>query len=78
MRYLAASVNCSLICEVILPTTEDVYHFVTRGLGRIEGVRDWQANVELLTVKRGFLETPWWRPAAAPGARPEAPAVHSA
>ncbi len=78
VRYLAASVNCSLICEVILPTTEDVYHFVTRGLGRIEGVRDWQANVELLTVKRGFLETPWWREAAAPGPRAEAPAVQSA
>lgn len=61
VRYLAASVNGSLICEVILPTTADVYQFVTRGLGRIDGVRDWQANVELLTVKRGFLETPWWR-----------------
>lgn len=66
VRYLAASVNCSLICEVILPTTEDVYQFVTGGLGRIDGVRDWQANVELLTVKRGFLETPWWRASSEP------------
>jgi DNA-binding Lrp family transcriptional regulator len=65
VRYLAASVNGSLVCEVILPTTDDVYHFVTRGLGRIQGVRDWQANVELLTIKRGFLETPWW-PTLAP------------
>jgi DNA-binding Lrp family transcriptional regulator len=68
VRYLAASVNGSLVCEVILPTTEDVYHFVTRGLGRIEGVRDWQANVELLTIKRGFLETPWWPTLAADSA----------
>lgn len=61
VRYLAVSVNCTLICEVIMPTTDDVYAFLTRGLGKIEGVRDWQANVELLTIKRGFLETPWWR-----------------
>ncbi len=75
VRYLAASVNGSLVCEVILPTTEDVYQFVTRGLGRIEGVRDWQANVELLTIKRGFLETPWWPAASTP--HPGAVAVGS-
>ena len=61
VRYLAASVNGSLICEVIMPTTDDLYHFLTQGLGKIEGVRDWTANVELLTIKRGFLETPWSR-----------------
>jgi len=60
VRYLAATVNCSLICEVIMPTTDDVYAFVTKGLGKIDGVQSWVANVELLTVKRGFLETPWW------------------
>ena len=70
VRYLAASVNGSLICEVILPTTADVYRFLTQGLGQIEGVRDWQANVELLTVKRGYLETPWWREASAPSLEP--------
>jgi len=67
VRYLAASVNCTLICEVIMPSTEDVYQFVTQGLGKIEGVRDWEANVELLTVKRGFLETPWWRESQSDG-----------
>lgn len=67
VRYLAASVNCTLICEVIMPTTDDVYTFLTRGLGKIDGVRDWQANVELLTIKRGFLETPWWRDPVLPG-----------
>jgi len=61
VRYLAATLNCSLICEVIMQTTEDVYAFVTQGLGKIEGVQGWVANVELLTIKRGFLETPWWR-----------------
>jgi len=60
VRYLAATLNCSLICEVIMPTTDDVYTFVTKGLGKIDGVQSWVANVELLTVKRGFLETPWW------------------
>jgi DNA-binding Lrp family transcriptional regulator len=61
VRYLAASVNGSLICEVIMPTTDDLYRFLTQGLGKIDGVRDWTANVELLTIKRGFLETPWSR-----------------
>lgn len=64
VRYLAATLSCSLVCEVIMPSTEDVYEFVTQGLGKIEGVLGWSANVELLTVKRGFLETPWWRLAA--------------
>ena len=44
-----------------MPTTDDLYHFLTQGLGKIDGVRDWTANVELLTIKRGFLETPWSR-----------------
>jgi DNA-binding Lrp family transcriptional regulator len=64
VRYLAATLGCSLICEVIMPSTEDVYEFVTQGLGKIDGVLGWSANVELLTVKRGFIETPWWRLAA--------------
>jgi DNA-binding Lrp family transcriptional regulator len=61
VRYLAATLNCSLVCEVIMPSTEDVYRFVTQGLGKIDGVLGWSASVELLTIKRGFLETPWWR-----------------
>lgn len=64
VRYLAATLDCSLVCEVIMPSTEDVYRFVTQGLGKIDGVLGWSANVELLTVTRGFLETPWWRMAA--------------
>jgi hypothetical protein len=44
-----------------MPTTDDLYRFLTQGLGKIDGVRDWTANVELLTIKRGFLETPWSR-----------------
>lgn len=61
VRYLAATLDCSLICEVIMPSTRDVYEFVTQGLGKIDGVLGWVANVELLTLKRGFLETPWWK-----------------
>ena len=72
VRYLAATLSCSLVCEVIMPSTEDVYQFVTQGLGKIDGVLGWSANVELLTVKRGFLETPWWR-LAADADVPEAP-----
>ena len=61
VRYLAATLDCSLICEVIMPSTQDVYDFVTQGLGKIDGVLGWAANVELLTLRRGFLETPWWK-----------------
>lgn len=61
VRYLAATLDCSLMCEVIMPSTQDVYDFVTHGLGTIDGVLGWTANVELLTLKRGFLETPWWK-----------------
>lgn len=60
VRFLAATLSGSLICEVIMATTEDVYTFLTQRLGKIDGVLGWTANVELLTIKRGFLETPWW------------------
>ena len=61
VRYLAATLSCSLMCEVIMPSTGDVYDFVTHGLGQVDGVLGWTTNVELLTLKRGFLKTPWWR-----------------
>jgi DNA-binding Lrp family transcriptional regulator len=70
VRYLAATLGCSLVCEVIMPSTEDVYQFVTQGLGKIDGVLGWSASVELLTVKRGFIETPWWRLAGVGSAKP--------
>jgi DNA-binding Lrp family transcriptional regulator len=61
VRYVAATLNgSSLLCEVILPTTRDVFEFVTKTLGQLPGVRGWTANMELLTFKRGFIETPWW------------------
>lgn len=62
VRYVAATLNgSSLMCEVILPTTRDVFEFVTKTLGGLPGVQGWTANMELVTVKRGFIETPWWR-----------------
>lgn len=64
VRYLAATLSCSLVCELIMPSTKDVYEFVTHGLGKIDGVLGWATHVELLTLRRGFLETPWWRDAA--------------
>lgn len=61
VRFLAATLTgSSLMCEVILPTTRDVFEFVTKTLGGLPGVRDWTAHMELLTFKRGFIETPWW------------------
>ncbi len=66
VRFVAALLGqYSLACEVIMPTTEDLYRFVTGTLGRIAGIRSWQANVEALTVKRGFVVVPWARPALA-------------
>ena len=60
VRYVAATLGQqSLMCEVILPTHEDVYQFTTGTLAGIEGIQAWTANVELLTLKRGFVPTPW-------------------
>lgn len=60
VRYVAATLGQeSLMCEVILPTHADVLEFTTQTLARIDGLRSWTAGVELLTVKRGFVVTPW-------------------
>lgn len=60
VRYLAATLGSpSLMCEVILPTTRDVFEFTTSTLARVDGVLSWTANVELVTYKRGFVRTPW-------------------
>jgi DNA-binding Lrp family transcriptional regulator len=62
VRYVAATLSQNaLMCELILPTTQDVFEFTNRILGRIEGVLGWTASVVLLAVRRGFVETPWWR-----------------
>jgi DNA-binding Lrp family transcriptional regulator len=62
VRYLAATLDQnSLFCEVITPSTADLYSFMTATLSMLEGVRGWTAAMELLFLKRGFVETPWWR-----------------
>jgi hypothetical protein len=53
-----------LFCEVILPDAGKLHSFLTEDLAWMDGVRSWEAGTELLTFKRGFLETPWWRRAA--------------
>lgn len=69
VRYVAALLGRNeLLCEVILPTTQDVYAFTTGTLARLRGVQGWTASMILLTVRRGFAETPWWRSAL--GANP--------
>jgi hypothetical protein len=42
-----------------------VFEFVTRTIGDLDGVQGWTASMELVTFKRGFVETPWWRRALA-------------
>ncbi|MDF2443836.1 MAG: hypothetical protein JWR01_2039, partial [Subtercola sp.] len=62
VRYLAATLDeNSLFCEVILPSTGDLYSFITSTLSQLDGVEGWTASMELLFLKRGFIETPWWR-----------------
>jgi len=64
VRYLAATLgSSSLFAELILPTTEDMHSFLTDDLAQLDGVRGWRAYTELITLKRGFVETPWWRDA---------------
>jgi DNA-binding Lrp family transcriptional regulator len=62
VRFVADTLNGgSLLCELILRNEQELHAFLTDTLSRLPGVRGWEANVELLTVKRGFVETPWWR-----------------
>ena len=62
VRYVAALLSQNaLMCELILPTTQDLFAFTTGTLGRLEGVQGWTASMELLVLRRGFVETPWWR-----------------
>jgi DNA-binding Lrp family transcriptional regulator len=61
VRFVAATLSGSLLCEMIQPTNAALFSFLTETLGTIEGVRGWDASTELLTIRRGFVETPWWR-----------------
>ncbi|MFI5611554.1 Lrp/AsnC family transcriptional regulator [Amycolatopsis sp. NPDC051903] len=62
VRYLGATLDGnSLLCEVIADSTRGLFEFTTASLAKLEGVVGWNASVELLTMKRGFVETPWWR-----------------
>lgn len=66
VRFVGSTLGASsLTCEVILPSTRDVFEFTTRTLGDLVGVQGWTASMELVTFKRGFVETPWWRRALA-------------
>jgi DNA-binding Lrp family transcriptional regulator len=62
VRFVAATLSgSSLLCEMIQPTNDALFSFLTDTLASIDGVRGWQASMELLTIRRGFVETPWWR-----------------
>lgn len=62
VRYLALTLGSNaLVCEVIATSTKDLYEFMTSQLTALDGILGWSASVELLTIKRGFVETPWWR-----------------
>ncbi|BDI23445.1 Lrp/AsnC family transcriptional regulator [Herbiconiux sp. L3-i23] len=62
VRYLAALLDeNALLCEVIAPSVPELYAFIRDSLAHLDGVEGWTANMELLYLKRGFIETPWWR-----------------
>ncbi len=62
VRYLAALLDDnSLLCEVITPSPVELFGFIQRILAVLDGVEGWNASIELVYLKRGFVETPWWR-----------------
>lgn len=62
VRFVADTLNGStLLCEVIQSSDDALHAFLTSTLSRLAGVRGWEASMELLTIRRGFLQTPWWR-----------------
>ena len=62
VRYLGATLDGNaLLCEVISESTRGLFEFTTATLAKMAGVVGWNASVELLSLKRGFVETPWWR-----------------
>ncbi len=62
VRYLAATLDGNaLLCEVIATSTTSLFAFITTVLAKLDGVLGWSASMELLFLKRGFVETPWWK-----------------
>jgi DNA-binding Lrp family transcriptional regulator len=62
VRFVADTLNgSSLLCELIQPSEQALHSFLTDTLATLDGVRGWEASMELLTIRRGFVETPWWR-----------------
>ena len=62
VRYLAATLDSnSLFCEVIASSNGSLWSFINDTLATLDGVEGWDASMELLQLKRGFAETPWWR-----------------
>lgn len=76
VRFVADTLNrSSLLCELIQPSEQALHSFLTDTLSHLDGVRGWEASMELLTIKRGFVETPWSRdqlPSTTNGAVPAA------
>jgi DNA-binding Lrp family transcriptional regulator len=77
VRFVAAKLDGnSLVCEVIAPSTKGLFDFTTSTLAALDGVVGWTASVELLSLKRGFVETPWWRAQVAEHSVPLPPDGH--
>ena len=74
VRYLAALLDDnSLLCEVITTSSAELHRFFLSTLAHLEGVLGWNASMELVFLKRGGVETPWWRAQLEPDAAPVLP-----
>ncbi|MFC4859229.1 Lrp/AsnC family transcriptional regulator [Actinophytocola glycyrrhizae] len=74
VRYLAATLGGStLMCEVVAESTKGLFEFSKSTLATLDGVVDWAGSLELVTLKRAFVETPWWRTRLATSKAPLTP-----
>lgn len=76
VRYLAALLDDnSLFCEVITTSAAELHRFFLSTLAQLEGVQGWNAAMELVFLKRGGVETPWWRAQLAQDGTDQRPAA---
>jgi DNA-binding Lrp family transcriptional regulator len=70
VRYLSGTYGASnLVLEAVLRSDDDLYRFLTDGLGGIPAIENVEVNVELETVKRAYLrieDSHWCRPRVDP------------
>jgi DNA-binding Lrp family transcriptional regulator len=55
VRYVSATAGYSdVVCEAVFRDNDALYEFMTRQVGMLKGVRDFEVDTELRTIKRVF------------------------